>query len=218
MRAAQPNSSHNPTSPDQCEASWLCNKCVHASSLTCHMLGTLITVAHASAVPYGQPEEGRSCMNVTMLSSGDLDSLPPSTSVLLRKAVQPGLQAIISNKAMGLEGTDTKRVPLKAVLIGRAAQHSALYMVSWEDSSFGVNGAIWIIELAKEGARNLVPLRNNRSSGFELGGFGFSVLAPSSVYPEIMIASSGFKNGGGAEAEATCVRKGHSTMRRRRVQ
>ena len=172
-------------------------------------LGTLITVAHASAVPYGQAEEGRSCMNVTMLSSGDLDSLPLSTSVLLRKAVQPGLQATISNKAMGLEGTDIKRVPLKAVLIGTVAQHSALYIVSREDSSFGVNGAIWIIELAKKGARNLVPLRNKRSSGFELGGFGFSVLASSSsLYPEIMIASSGFKNGGGAEAEATCVRKG----------
>ena len=172
-------------------------------------VGTLIAVAHASAAPYGQPEEGRSCINVTMLRSGDLDSFPPSTSGLLRKAVQPGLQAIVSNKAMGLEDTDIKRVPLRAILIGAVAQHSTLYMVSWEDSSFGVNGAIWIVELANEGARNLTPLRNNRSSGFELGGFGLSVLASSSsIYPEIMIASSGFKDGGGAEAEATCVRKG----------
>jgi hypothetical protein len=82
-------------------------------------------------------------------------------------------------------------------------------MVSWEDSSFGVNGAVWIVELAGEGARNLVPVENKRSPGFALGGFGFTVLSSSSsAYPEIMIASSGFKDGGGAEAEATCVRKG----------
>jgi hypothetical protein len=174
-------------------------------------LGTLMTVGHASAAPYGQVEQGNDCKNVTMFRRGDIDSLPLSTSALLREAVQPSLQAIVSDKAMGLEGTDTRRVPLKAVLIGAVAQHHVLYMVSWEDSSFGVNGAIWIVELAGEGARNLVPVENKRSPGFALGGFGFSVLASSSsAYPEIVIASSGFKDGGGAEAEG----RGHMCSQR----
>ena len=177
------------------------------SLLAC--LGTLITVGYANAVFYGQPREGQNCTNVTMLRTSDINSLPLNTSALLRKAVQPSLQAIVSNKGMGLEGTDIRRVPLQAVLVEAGTQHHALYVVSWEDSSFGVNGAIWIVELAADEARNLVPIRNNRASGFELGGFGFNVLASSSsAYPEIMIASSGFKDGGGAEAEATCVRKG----------
>ena len=191
--------------------------------MLCHSviacLGTLMTVGFASAAFDGQPEQGNECTSVTILRRSDISSLPLSTSALLREAVQPSLQAIVSDKAMGLEGTDTRRVPLKAVLVGAVAQRHALYMVSWEDSSFGVNGTIWIVELTEEGARNLVPLQNKRSSGFELGGFGFNVLASSrDAYPEIMIASSGFKDGGGAETEATCVRKGHNTMRRRRVQ
>ena len=181
---------------------------LHHSLVAC--LGTLMIVGSASAAPYGRPEEGSKCTNVTMLRQSDIDSLPPSTSALLREAVQPSLRAIVNDKAMGLEGTDVRRVPLKALLIGAGTQQHALYMVSWEDSSFGVNGAIWIVELTAAGARNLTPLQNRYASGFELGGFGFGVLAPPSrsAYPEIMIASSGFKDGGGADAEATCVRKG----------
>ena len=172
-------------------------------------LGTLIIVGYASAAPSVQPEEGNKCTKVTMLRQSDIDSLPPSTSALLRRAVQPSLQAIVNDKAMGLEGTDIMRVPLKAVLIGAGTPQHALYVVSWEDSSFGVNGAIWIVELTAAGARTLIPVQNKRASGFGLGGFGFSVLASSSsAHPEIMIASSGFKNGGSAEAEATCVRRG----------
>ncbi len=123
-------------------------------------------------------------------------------------AVQPSIQAIVNNKATGMEGTAVEGVPLRAVRITRGTTDSTLYVVSWDDRSFGVNGAIWIVELTSKGARNLTQLRHDQSHGYSLGGFGFEVLSPKSeVYPEIMIASSGFKDGGGAEAEDMCFRK-----------
>jgi hypothetical protein len=56
--------------------------------------------------------------------------------------------------------------------------------------------------------RNLVISIPGKAKGFSLGGFGVEVLsAYTEQYPEVLIASSGFKDGGGAEAEDTCVRK-----------
>jgi hypothetical protein len=148
------------------------------------------------------------CANVTLLNQRTMRTLPSRVQSAIRIAVRPGIQAIVSDKGMGMESTVQENVPLNAIQIGRGTLDGTLYIVSWDDSSFGVNGAIWIVEVTSKGAKNLMQLRNSQSSAYSLGGFGFEVLSPRlKAYPEVMIASSGFKEGGGAEAEEVCVRK-----------
>lgn len=157
---------------------------------------------------FGGSDPAAPCANVTMLSAGDFSALPIAARQRIRAAVRPSVEAIVSDKGMGMEGTDVDKVPLSAVQIGQGENASALYIVSWDDRSFGVNGTVWIVEVTRTGAKNLVRLGGERAAGYTLGGFGFEVLSPrSEPYPEIMIASSGFKDGGGAEAEAVCIRK-----------
>jgi hypothetical protein len=121
--------------------------------------------------------------------------------------VRLSVQAIVDDKAMGLEGTKVIEVPLNAILLGRPRRGSSLYAVGWDDSSFGVNGAVWIVEVCPSDSKNLIESKPGKASGFSLGGFGIQVLsAYTESYPDVLIASSGFKTGGGAEAEGTCLR------------
>jgi hypothetical protein len=148
------------------------------------------------------------CTDVRILKEHSLIDLPLVVQSAVRAAVEPSVQAIIDNKAMGLEGKKASDVPLNAIQLGKPTRASTLYAVSWEDSTFGVNGAIWIVEVSPSGGRNLVKSMPGEAKGFPLGGFGVEVLSANTEhYPEVLIASSGFKDGGGAEAEDTCVRK-----------
>jgi hypothetical protein len=148
------------------------------------------------------------CTDVRTLRDHSLSELPLVVQSAVRAAVRLSIQAIINNKTMGLEGTKASNVPLDAIQLGRPTRGSLLYAVSWADSTFGVNGAIWIVEVFPGGAKNLVEPKPGQAKGFSLGGYGVEVLSvDTESYPEVMIASSGFRDGGGTEAEDTCVRK-----------
>jgi hypothetical protein len=156
--------------------------------------------------PDGSPLKAP-CTDVQSLREHPLVNLPQKIQSAIRTAVRPSVQTIVDDKAMGLENTKASDVPLNAIQIGEPRRGDLLYAVSWNDSSFGVNGAIWIVEVSPRHANNLVASKG-RTNGFGLGGFGVEVFsAHTDAYPEVLIASSGFKDGGGAEAEDTCVAK-----------
>jgi len=148
------------------------------------------------------------CENALLLSAHPLSAVPKTTQVILRRAVRSKLQAIMNDPGMGMSDTVLEKVPLKAIEIARTSKYDALYIVAWDDDSFGVNGFNWVVEVKPGGAATL--LSDHASS--LAGGFGVKVLgAEKEKYPEIMIASKGFAEGGGAVAEAGCFQKvGHS--------
>jgi hypothetical protein len=148
------------------------------------------------------------CSNVVMFYDHPLRLLSGGTQSAIRTAVRADVQAIVSDPGMGLEGTKIEDIPLNAIQIGRPTQGSILYAVSWGDRSFGVNGAVWIVEVFAKGAKNLVQSADVKGQDVSRWGFGVEVLAAGGgVYPEVMIASKGFKEGGGAEAEGLCMKK-----------
>jgi len=156
------------------------------------------------AQPQAQPELASPCGNIQILSSQPLSAFPQAVQAKLRHAVGPNLQAIINDPGMGMAETKLDSVPLNALEIAQPTKFSALYIVAWDDRSFGVNGFNWIVELTPHGANNLMDARTSRLSG----GFAVGVLGPAtSQYPEVMFASEGFKNDGGAEAEDSCFHK-----------
>ena len=164
--------------------------------------------SHAALATTGTSQPYTPCANVTMVNQTSLTALPQSSQQAIRKATLSSVEAIVNDKGMGMEGTNVQTVPLSAVRVTGSRQASALYVVSWGDRSFGVNQPIWIVELTPKGAKNLVRLRRDQSPGYFLGGFGFETLSPKAeVYPGIMVASKGFRDGGGAEAEDVCVGK-----------
>lgn len=166
------------------------------------------TAVIGGARPLGTYSQHVPCADVTVLREDTFATLPKSSQQAIWYAVRPSIQAIVDDKGMGVEGTVVSSVPLSAVRFSRGSRGNALYIVSWDNKSFGVNRAIWVVELTPTGAKNLVPLRRGQSSGYSLGGFGFEVLSPKTErYPELLIASKGFKDGGGAEAEGVCLRK-----------
>ena len=144
------------------------------------------------------------CNNVQLLSSEPMSRLGPSVQVKLRHAVQPLIQTILDDPAMG--STDKKmKLRLDAMPLRPRFGESELYIVSWEgDNSLGVNAFNWIVELTPQGGRNLLSAHAAKVSS----GFGAEVLSTTTdQYPAIMIASKGYKEGGGAEAEEGCFRE-----------
>lgn len=152
-------------------------------------------------------ESAPPCENARQLSSHPLSELPPHIQSILRQAVRPRLQAIISDPGMGMSDAVAETVPLNVSEIARTAGPNVLYMVSWDDRSFGINGLNWIVELTPNGAASLLSAHASSLAG----GYGVEVLGTQEErYPELMIASKGYAQGGGAEAEAGCFRKaGH---------
>ena len=149
-----------------------------------------------------------SCKDILLLSAHPLSDAPGATQAILRRAVRSKLKAIINDPAMGMSGAVLEKVPLQAIEIARTSKYDALYIVAWEDDSFGVNGFNWVVEVKPGGA---VTLLSDHASSVA-GGFGVKVLGTEKEkYPEIMIASKEFAEGGGAMAEAGCFQKfGHS--------
>lgn len=106
---------------------------------------------------------------------------------------------------MGIE-TKWSDVQLDAVKISKSEGMRGLYVVYWRDKQFGVNGAMWLVEVTASGARNLSDSHQGPMGG--ASGFGIGILPSSSdEYPDIVIASKGYKLAGGAEAEADCLHK-----------
>jgi hypothetical protein len=105
---------------------------------------------------------------------------------------------------MGMSDATPETVPLNAIEVARTEEPSVLYIVAWDDQSFGVNGFNWIIEITPKGAFNLISPHDSSLAG----GFGVQVLGKKvERYPELMIASKGYAQGGGAEEEAGCFQK-----------
>jgi hypothetical protein len=144
------------------------------------------------------------CEHVVLLGAHPISEVPKHTQTILRRAVRSKVQAIIHDPGMAMSDTVLEKVPLKAIEIARTSKYDALYVVAWDDDSFGVNGFNWIVEAGPGGGVNL--LSDHASS--VAGGFGVKVLGTEKEkYPEIMIASKGFAEGGGAMAAAGCFQK-----------
>jgi hypothetical protein len=137
---------------------------------------------------------------VTLLNSRPLTALPRNTQAQIRTAVEPAVEAITRDPSMGLKHTRQNEIALGVVPVANA-HGRALYAVSWNDKSFGVNGAVWIVEVTPRGVHNLVPPA-------QIWGWGIEVLSDAdAIYPQLMIASKGEKLGGAGEAEPLCMKK-----------
>lgn len=160
-----------------------------------------IISAHAQSQPTTTPAPV--CSKIIVPNQHTFPALPPSVQQEIRSAVKPDVLATIHDPGMGID-TKWSEVQLDAVKIGNSG--SKLYAVFWRDKQFGVNGAIWIVEVTATGARNLSDSHHGPMGS--ASGFGIGTLPSSSdQYPKIVVASKGYKTGGGAEAEATCLRK-----------
>ena len=149
------------------------------------------------------------CSSVTMLDSMSFSALPASIKTEIRKALTPDILAFA--KATGIdmeEGFNLQKIGLDAIEVPMTTTKSRLYVVHWGDALFGVNGAIWIVEVNSHGARNLIAPDEGTNRGRSFSGWGMQTFTnESEPYPELIFASKGYRASGGAEAEAGCVRK-----------
>jgi hypothetical protein len=176
----------------------------HLSSI---LIGSILTVlllvpgavngqaAKKSAPVCGRPE---------LLSGHPVSELPDRIQSTLRQAVKAGVTAIIRDPGMGMSDANPDTIALNAIEVARSAGPNVLYVVAWDDNTFGVNGFNWIIEANPKEAFSLLSSQASSLAG----GFGVEVLGSSTDrYPELMIASKGYAQGGGAEGEAGCFHK-----------
>ena len=174
------------------------------------LLSTALSIGWFAA-GHAQPRSTPSpavCSEVTTLGSAPISVLPRSIQEQIRQAVKPAVLAVLNDPGMGLVDSQWNDILLDALKITQLAEGEGLYVVSWADRSFGANELIWIVEVGKADARNLLDSRISPSSRPTVTGFGVEVLSKATEqYPEIMIASKGFALGGGAEAAATCLHK-----------
>jgi hypothetical protein len=154
------------------------------------------------------PISSHLCSEVIMFDSHPLSTLPVSVRRKIREAVRSDVLAIVHDPGMGLQ-MQWQDVRLDAVQISHDTKGESLYAVHWGMPEFGVNGAVWIVELDGNEARNIGP---RTGSSWPFSGWGMQVLSTSDErYPDLMFASKGFHEGGGAEAEAVCAQKTGST-------
>lgn len=144
-----------------------------------------------------------------MLDSRPFSVLSTSVKSEIRKALAPDILAFA--KATGIsreDGFDLDKVRLDALQIPVNNKKNKLYIVHWGDMLFGVNGAIWIVEVNSHKGRNLIAPDEGRNRGRSFSGWGMQTLSSENgSYPELMFASKGYYAGGGAKADAQCVRK-----------
>lgn len=180
----------------------------------CLLLGMLF-VRVAPAQGLTDSEAAVACGRITAFDPrSQWARLPKRTRVMLRRATLPRVEAIVADPGMGLMGVAVDRVPLAAVEVGRLRKGVALYAVSWRERTFGVNGAVWLVEVARGGAIDRTPKAAADRAPVGVSGFGVAVLPTRDVgYPELVTASKGYKAGGGSEAEADCWREVGSRYR-----
>jgi len=147
------------------------------------------------------------CSNVTMLDAQPLSSLSSGVRQEIRRALKSDILSIINDPGMGLD-VKLQDVKLDAIQVTRRGGSDGLYVVHWGYSQFGVNGMVWIVEVKAHRATNLVTPTRTGNVGRAFGGWGMQIIShQQDPYPEIMFASKGYRQGGGAEAEAECVHK-----------
>ena len=148
------------------------------------------------------------CSRVSAFYLQSTSSLQPSLERKLRRALHAPIRAIIADQGMGVSDREPRLVPLRALLISGKGNAHSMYAVSWPDQVFGVNAPIWILEVGSRSGAHLLSAQTLVPPGYTLGGWGVEVLSSGSErYPEIMIASKGFRPGGGAESEEVCLGK-----------
>ena len=162
-------------------------------------------VAQSSAPPQGTSGCGR--LRVFDARSQWM-TLPVRAQTMLRRATLPLVRAIAEDPGLGLTGVAVRHVPQAAIELGRPTQGVVLYAVSWREKTFGVNGTVSLVGVSTAGAVDRTPLVRADREPFGLSGFGVAVLPTrGAAYPEVMVASKGYKAGGGSEGEALCLRK-----------
>jgi hypothetical protein len=149
------------------------------------------------------------CTNVQNFGLDPITELPAPLQSRLRQAVAAGAKAIIANPGMGMQDTKLDGIPLNALKVAQLSSSASLFVVSWQDRSFGVNGFNWIVEITPSRATSLLqPWGPNLSGTSSTSGFGVEVLSQQKGgFPEMMFASNGFKVEGGAETEDSCMEK-----------
>jgi hypothetical protein len=147
------------------------------------------------------PTPSASCSQVLDFGRS-ITSLPRSVQQNIREALRPAINSIIRDPGMGIDDVDWRDAKLYAIQIRRETGENSLYAVSWQHPQFKVNSAIWIVEVKKNGTREIGSF----------GGWGMHVFPQSNDgYPDLMFAMKGYREGGGAEAQPVCVRKPGST-------
>jgi hypothetical protein len=171
------------------------------------ILSCALSLADANGQTKGSPPRSL-CSEVSMFDEHPITSLPVSVHRRIREALHIDILAIVHDPGMGID-TKWPDVKLDAIQILQYPTGGGLYAVHWGHPQFGVNGFVWIVELEKNRARNIGPASKTAGS---FSGWGMQVLpASDDGYPELMFASKGYHEGGGAEAEAVCARKTGST-------
>lgn len=151
-----------------------------------------------------QAKASAPCTNVEPMSNHPLAALPQEVQSSLRGAVRAQLRAIINDSAMGVSENEPDEVALNALEVSRSANGNTLYVVSWNDKTFGANGFNWIVEDTPKGTSLLMTARAAELAS----GFGVEVVSSGhDDYPTLVIASKGYAQGGGPEGQAACFQR-----------
>jgi hypothetical protein len=152
--------------------------CLTAASLSTE---SAQAVAKRSSLP---------CSNVTMLDDAQsMEALAPSIQAAIVAALKPSILSFAQATAENLEEDfRLHKIKLGAVLVSQIGESRAVYAIHWRLPEFGVNGAVWIVEVNSHGARNLVAPEDGIGAG-SFSGWGLQVLSRRDKhYPEIMFA------------------------------
>jgi hypothetical protein len=172
----------------------------------------LCLVAASSSFLSAQTTAGadsRPCGNVTTLGSPPLSALPSAIQEEILSALKPSILSFAKATAKDLEEDfRLRRIKLDALQVAQTSDSGALYIVHWGLAEFGVNGAVWIVDVNSSGARNLVAPGEQAIGADSFSGYGAQVLSfKDPHYPEIMIASKSFIHPGAPVAQDECVRR-----------
>ena len=110
------------------------------------------------------------CSRIKSLFGNPLSRLPMQTQSALKKAIRPGFETIVHDRAMGMEGAAIDTAELNVLTLTKPSATQTLYVVAWDDHSFGVNGFNWMVEVTRHDARNLTPPLAPDLKGFASGG------------------------------------------------
>jgi len=103
-------------------------------------------------------ESSLPCSDVKVLEdSPPLGSLPSSIQKEILSALKPSILSFAKATAENLEEDfRLHKIKLDTLRISETDDSGTLYIVSWGLAEFGVNGAVWIVEVNSHGARNLI--------------------------------------------------------------
>lgn len=168
--------------------------------------------AASSSVVSAQTTAGadsRPCGNITMLGSQPLSALPFAIQEEILSTLKPSILSFAKATAEDLEEDfRLHKIKLDALQVAQTGDSGALYIVHWGLAEFGVNGAVWIVEVNSHGARNLVAPGEQAIGANSFSGYGAQVLSLKDPhYPEIMIANKSFARPGVPVAQDECVRR-----------